>query len=183
LGPASTAATPLLIPMTSAEPRATFSKQRWTAGPLTRQRRLLIRMTMSSVNQCRSYMAHLRCQPGSQWRQRSPRSPHATAPILVRTSGPLSASYWRTGRSFVMLDYYQSGLCGLREFARRPDWRVVLAKQAMMPIGRRIGDLKRYLLSGAPPPTRVWFSAIPARRSPETPETLERSESFEFQNP
>jgi len=48
--------------MTSAEPRATFSKQRWTAGPLTRQRRLLIRMTMSSANQCRSYMAHLRCQ-------------------------------------------------------------------------------------------------------------------------
>src|SRR6266478_4122075 len=64
-------------------------------GSLTRQRRLLIRMTMSSANQCRSYMAHLRCQPGSQWRQRSPRSPHPTAPMLVRTSGPLSASYWR----------------------------------------------------------------------------------------
>ena len=31
-------------------------------GSLTRQRRLLIRMTMSSANQCRSYMAHLRCQ-------------------------------------------------------------------------------------------------------------------------
>jgi len=31
-------------------------------GSLTRQRRLLIRMTMSSADQCRSYMAHLRCQ-------------------------------------------------------------------------------------------------------------------------
>jgi hypothetical protein len=31
-------------------------------GSLTRQRRLLIRMTMSSANQCRSYMALLRCQ-------------------------------------------------------------------------------------------------------------------------
>jgi hypothetical protein len=31
-------------------------------GSLTRQGRLLIRMTMSSANQRRSYMAHLRCQ-------------------------------------------------------------------------------------------------------------------------
>jgi len=169
--------------MTSAEPRATFSEQRWTAGPLTRQRRLLIRMTMSSANQCRSYMAHLRCQLAGL----------AVAAKIAAISSPNTAdlsAHERSAIRFVLATQPELRDVGLIPVGSLQLTRVcaqtglagVLAKQAMMPIGRRIGDLKRYLLSGAPPPTGVWFSATPARPSPETPVTPDRSESFEFEN-